>query len=92
LSQNKGKNKRINYPKNGQMLQKLSQHSIKNCMYDLQFGCHNKQGIHGACPVEMLHALLLGLFWYTCDCFSSKLETHHKQQRLLTGIPGNMGN
>jgi len=55
--------------KNGQILQQLSQHLIENCMYELQFGCHNKQGIHGACPVEMLHALLLGLFRYTCDCF-----------------------
>ena len=30
--------------------------------------CHNEQGIRGACPMEMLHALLLGVFKYVCDC------------------------
>ena len=54
-------------------LQKLSQHCIKNCMYAIRFGLHNKQGIHGACPMEMLHALLLGLFRYTCDCFFEQI-------------------
>ena len=55
--------------KNVYALQQMSQHQIKNSMYALRFGSHNKQGIHGACPMEMLHALLLGLFKYTRDCF-----------------------
>ena len=53
-------------------LQKLSQHPIQNALYDIKFGRHNKQEIHGACPMEMLHALLLGLFKYTRDCFLNK--------------------
>ena len=54
-------------------LQQLSQHRIENAMYSLRFGRHNKQGIHGACPVEMLHALLLGMFKYTRDCFFKQI-------------------
>ena len=51
----------------------MSQHCITNAMYKLRFGTHNNQGIHGACPTDMLHALLLGIFRHTRDCFSSQL-------------------
>ena len=54
-------------------LQQLSQHLIENCMHAVRFGCHNRQGIHGACPIEMLHALLLGLFKYIRDCFFQQI-------------------
>ena len=40
----------------------MSQHCIKNSIYKLCFGLHNNQGIHGACPMDMLHATLLGIF------------------------------
>ena len=63
---------------NAKRLQELSQHHIKNCMYALQFGLHNKQGIHGACPIEMLHALLLGLFRYNRDCFFEQIGESSK--------------
>ena len=43
-------------------LQDLSQQYIHNACYALRFGLHNKQGVHGATPLEMLHAILLGLF------------------------------
>ena len=43
-------------------LKELSQKPINNVFYELQFGFHNNQGIHGACPMEMLHALLLGIY------------------------------
>jgi len=42
----------------------MSQQYIKNAFYDGQFGCHNKMGICGACPIKMLHALLIGVFKY----------------------------
>jgi hypothetical protein len=58
---------------NASWLQQLSQHCIKNCMYDIEFGLHNKQEIHGACPMEMPHALLLGVFRYTRDCFFEQI-------------------
>ena len=59
--------------KNAYALQQMSQHMIQNCLYALRFGLHNKQGIHGACPLEMLHAILLGLFKYTRDCFFQQI-------------------
>jgi hypothetical protein len=46
-----------------------SQHAIKNAWYDVVFGSHNKRGIHGACPSEMLHGLLLGWFLYCRNTF-----------------------
>ena len=54
-------------------LKLISQQKIQNCMYDLRFGSHSTQGVHGACPVEMLHALLLGIFRYVRDCFFTQI-------------------
>ena len=54
---------------NTQKLKELSQHNIKNATYLLTFGQHNEAGIHGAAPLEMLHALLLGIFLYVRDMF-----------------------
>lgn len=48
-------------------LKAISQHPIQNSMYNLRFGCHNDMGVHGACPMELLHAMLLGIFPYTRD-------------------------
>ena len=52
-----------------EVLRNMSQQCIKNFACDLRFGMHNDQGIHGACPMEMLHALSLGMFRYIRDCF-----------------------
>lgn len=43
-------------------LKAMSQQFINNAFYPLRFGQHNDMGIHGATPMEMLHALLLGIF------------------------------
>jgi len=50
-------------------LKSISQHFITNSTYLLRFGAHNTEGIHGATPLEMLHALLLGVFMYIRDMF-----------------------
>ena len=50
-------------------LKGISQQCIDNCWYKVRFHKANDRGIHGACPSEMLHALLLGLFKYTRDIF-----------------------
>ncbi len=50
-------------------LKAMSQQNIKNATYLLRFGAHNDEGVHGACPLEMLHALCLGIFKYVRDCF-----------------------
>ena len=52
-----------------QQLKAWSQHPIDNAFHGLRFGLHNKRGIHGACPMEMLHMLLLGIFLYVRNEF-----------------------
>ena len=54
-------------------LQNMSQHLIQNATYRIRFGSQTKRGIHGACPMEMLHATLLGIFKYVRDCFFEQM-------------------
>jgi hypothetical protein len=54
-------------------LQALSQQNINNCWYKLRFNPEDKRGIHGACPAEMLHAMLLGIFKYSKECFLTQV-------------------
>ncbi len=56
-----------------QELRNMSQHCIKNATHLLRFGSHNLQGIHGACPMDMLHALHLGIFRCVRDCFFDQI-------------------
>ena len=50
-------------------LKAISQQCIKNAWYKVTFHAANGRGIHGACPSEMLHAILLGIFKYLRDIF-----------------------
>lgn len=59
-------------------LRMMSQQNIQNTMYQLRFGKHNNQGIHGACPMDMLHAILLGIFRYIRDCFFEQVGPDSK--------------
>ena len=59
-------------------LKALSQQYIDNATYKLRFGLHNSQGVHGATPLEMLHALLLGIFKYLRDEFFRRLGEKSK--------------
>ena len=59
-------------------LKAMSQQHIQNATYQLQFGCHNNQGVHGATPLEMLHALLLGTFKNLRDEFFRRLKKDSK--------------
>ena len=52
---------------NVQALKLISQHDIKNAFYKIRFSPMSTRGIHGACPSEMLHAILLGNFMYLRD-------------------------
>ena len=54
-------------------LKKLSQQPIENAFHSLRFGLQNNRGIHGACPLEMLHALLLGMFMRLRECFFDQI-------------------
>jgi hypothetical protein len=50
-------------------LRELSQQCIENALYKVRFGAHSVQGVHGATPIEMLHAMLLGIFARVRDTF-----------------------
>ena len=54
-------------------LQAMSQQLIRNATYVLRFGTQTLRSIHGACPMEMLHAMLLGIFKYVRDCLFAQL-------------------
>ena len=76
---------------NWQKLRELSQHNIKNALHAVRFGCHNKQEVHGACPVEMLHAILLGLFKYTRDCFFEQIGETSQLADEINGLAKQYG-
>ena len=67
-------------------LKKLSQHNIENAFYGTRFGLHNDRGVHGACPLELLHALLLGLYMYMRDCFFAQIGPTSKQADEINAL------
>lgn len=61
-------------------LQSMSQNYLKNGFEGVRFGMHNKRGIFGACPGEMLHLISLGWFKYCLQAFS--VQAGPKSQAL----------
>jgi len=55
--------------RNVEALHNMSQKFIWNAWYEIRFGLHNDYGIHGACPVEPLHWILLGQYKYSIQMF-----------------------
>lgn len=72
-------------------LRAISQQYVQNAMYNLQFGTHSGQGVHGSCPMEMLHALLLGIFKYARDCFFEQMGPTSQLAKLMNGLAVNYG-
>jgi len=72
-------------------LKLLSQHNIDNACYQLRFGCHNDQGVHGGCPLEMLHAILLGTFKYVRDCFFEQIGENSNMSDEINGLSAEIG-
>jgi hypothetical protein len=72
-------------------LKQLSQQMIQNAWYKIRFHPYNKQGIHGACPSEMLHALLLGVFKYTRECFFEQIGPTSKLAKDINGLAKQYG-
>ena len=54
-------------------LRGMSQHCFENAWYPCNFGLHNQTGIHGACPIDMLHTIYLGLFMRLRDGFFQQI-------------------
>jgi hypothetical protein len=67
-------------------LKALSQHPIDNACHQIRFGSHNNHGVHGSCPFEMLHALLLGIFKYTRDSFFTLLGKDSMAAEEINGL------
>jgi len=55
--------------RNVEALHNMSQKFIWNAWYEIRFGQHNDSGIHGACPMEILHWILLGQYKYSVQMF-----------------------
>lgn len=77
--------------KNVRELKNLSQQNIKNALYLLQWGVHNNTGPHGATPLEMLHALLLGIFLYLRDTFFDQTGPTSKLSEDLNALATQYG-
>jgi len=67
-------------------LKVLSQQNINNACYLLRFGGHNTEGVHGACPLEMLHALCLGVFKYVRDTFFDQIGATSKNADEINAL------
>ena len=64
-------------------LKEISQIYLQNAFHGLRFNMGNNRGIHGACPSDMLHAFLLGIFKYLRVVFLAKVEDPPKTSMLL---------
>lgn len=53
-------------------LKSMSQSYLRNGFARVRFGMHNKRGIFGACPGEMLHLISLGWFKYCLAAFAGQ--------------------
>ena len=67
-------------------LRRISQQNIQNAWYPVRFHAANDRGIHGACPSEMLHALLLGLFKYLRDIFFKFMGEESQMAQDMDGL------
>ena len=67
-------------------LREMSQQNIQNAWYPVRFHAANNRGIHGACPSEMLHAILLGIFKYARGIFFQYMGEESKLAEDINGL------
>jgi hypothetical protein len=72
-------------------LKMLSQNYLKNGFNEVQFGRHNRRGIFGACPGEMLHLISLGWFKYCLEAFSAQAGPKSLALRQYDMLCANLG-
>ena len=77
---------------NTERLKELSQICAENAFHGLRFGLHNQRGIHGGCPWELLHAILLGIFKYVRDCFFEQVGHTSGTAQELNSLAQEVGN
>jgi hypothetical protein len=72
-------------------LKAISQQFIQNAFYKVQFGLHNELGVHAACPLEMLHHILLGIFKTVRDVFNDSVGLSSKDLKEFTALATQYG-
>ena len=72
-------------------LKAISQQYIDNAWYKVRFNPADGRGIHGATPSEMLHALLLGIFKYTRECFFDQIGESSQLAKEIDGLAAQYG-
>jgi hypothetical protein len=72
-------------------LQGMSQHLLWNCWYEIGFGLHNKRGVHGACPLELLHWIQLGKYKYQRSMFFAQSGKESILSDKLNAVAKTMG-
>ena len=72
-------------------LRKMSQNCVPNAFHGLRFGLHNDRGVHGACPFELLHAVLLGIFKYSRDCLFEQLGETSQTAKEVNALAQEIG-
>ena len=72
-------------------LRNMSQSCVPNAFHDLRFGLHNDRGVHGACPFELLHAVLLGIFKYARDCLFEQVGESSATAKEVNALAQEIG-
>ena len=72
-------------------LRNLSQHFLWNAFWDLPFNAGNKRGIHGACPMDMLHTIQLGIFKYMRNIFFERFGPKSVPAKDINGLSKEFG-
>ena len=67
-------------------LKELSQEYLINAFYELRFSLANDRSIHGACPADMLHSVLLGIFKYLLSIFYEMLGESSKKAKAIDAL------
>ena len=72
-------------------LKNVSQQLINNAWCAVRFGLHNDYGVHGACPLELLHWLLLGQCKYLRGMFYCQTGKESKLSEKVNAIAQHVG-
>ena len=67
-------------------LKALSQTYLRNAFHKVRFSMGNDHGVHGACPIELLHAFLLGTFKYVRDTFFEVIGKTSEGARKINAL------
>ena len=72
-------------------LKSASQQDIFNVWYEFEFGSHNKLGIHGACPMELLHWIQLGIYKHAREALFCQFGPYSQLSKRFNELASQMG-